>query len=264
MKKKKSLALVLVVLMMLAAAACSDSSDDDEQDLATAQPSAPVSVDRGRLIRINAIEGANATRIRDGNETSVRRLQNLYVGDTSLTGAATHKYLNLNSQTILKMDENTSVSIDKASEKGLSMTLLEGAVSTDLTRASPSDTYEFSAGSATLIIRGTTFIVEYRGETPLFIMLAGSGNFGRNKPFEAGHMATVADDEVIIEPLAIRNNFSRFVLREIIARAEMLIENGTLTQKDIHDAQRVLAGETIPELDPDHDPEEDQDNGGDS
>jgi len=241
MKKIKLIALILVVITALAIAAC--SSDDDNAEQEPQAPQAPVSTERRRTIRIDRIEGNNATITRDSDESNARRLQNIRAGNSASTGEATNMYLNLNRKSLLKMDGHTEITLDKASARSLTLTLVEGAFSADIMQEHGNDTYEFKAGDVTLTIRGTSLIIEYREESPLFIMLVGSGNFDRRTSLEAGHMATVEEGKAVIEPLVLSYALSDFVLDEIIKRAELLKENNVFTQRDIEYAIALKRGE---------------------
>jgi hypothetical protein len=98
------------------------------------------------------------------------------------------------------MDEFSRVEVNQVSAKNLSLTLAFGEISADITRQGDDDVYEFKAGGHALVIRGTSFVINYRGETPVFYMVKGSGYLDGVLLVE-GNVATTVGNEIVITPI---------------------------------------------------------------
>jgi hypothetical protein len=175
---------------------------------------APDVVGTSRLINIFDAVGGDARISRDGSEFSAMRGQNLFAGYSAITGEMSNIYLNLNRESVLKMDETSRVEVNQLTERSLSLTLSEGAISANITRESDDDLFEISAGGVTLGIRGTRFIVEYRTAMPIFIMLEGSG-YVDGVLLTAGNMAVIENGNIVVRPFVADDSMSAFILREI-------------------------------------------------
>jgi len=86
------------------------------------------------------------------------------------------------------------------------------------------ETVDFKAGNVTLGIRGTSFIMEYRNENEVtIIMLEGSGYINGDTLLEAGQIAIINLHDISIELLTTSAPLSSFALFEIEQR-----DDGTL------------------------------------
>jgi hypothetical protein len=154
---------------------------------------------------------------RNNTYMDAREGQSLSDGNAAVTGEKSNIYLNLNSRSTLKMDETTRVEIDKVSARALSLTLVSGAVSADITRDGEDDTYEIRAGRSTLGVRGTSFIVEFRDDAPVFIMLEGSGDVDGITLTE-GNVAVIEAEQVVVIAIADYGMLSDFARNEMNER----------------------------------------------
>jgi hypothetical protein len=182
-------------------------------------------------------EGGSAVITRNNSETAAREGQSLSDGNAAATGFASHIYLNLNlnSRSVLKMDETSKIEVNRVSARGLSITLVEGAIAADITREGDDDLYEIRVGRSALSVRGTSFIVEYREASPVIVMLTGNGDVDGVLLTE-GNVAVIEDGAVTVVPLVITDSFSPFIRNEISNRV---------------DSQLYLPQETVSEPQPD-------------
>jgi hypothetical protein len=158
-------------------------------------------------------------------------------GNAANTGEQSNIYLHLNSQSMLKMDETTHIEVNQISPRSLSLTLIEGAVVTDIIRDYTDETFEIKAGNMVFGVRGTSFIIECRKETPVFIMLYGSGEVfsvsdtGQTVILTAGNVARFEAEKIVVAPLILDDTWSEFVLTEIALRpnAVFILPTPTLT-----------------------------------
>jgi len=148
------------------------------------------------------------------------------------------------------------VEVNQISSRSLSLTLLEGAISADITMANADDTFEINAGNVVMGIRGTSFIVEYRSAIPVFIMLTGSGDVDGTL-LTAGNVAKIEAGRVVVAQLVIDDSLSQFALHEIIERKDAVIQHTHLAADDIAAAEAILSGEA-PASEPEPEPEPEQ------
>ena len=234
-KMKKLLLFIFTVLLTLILTSCNtpatpNTPPDKNIPVTTPEQNDPVNPSgnndvTGRTIIISDTEGNDVKMTRgEGREydaTSGTRMSNGY---TALTGTASHISLLFDSESTVKTDELTKVEIEQVAEKKLSLVLLEGAIVANISPLQKDETVDFKAGNVTLGIRSTSFIMEYRNENDvIIIMLEGSGYINGETLLEAGHIAIISLHDISIEPLTTSAPLSSFALFEIEQR-----DDGTL------------------------------------
>ena len=226
---KKLLALTLAILLTLTVVACGNTaSQNNPSDNNTPPPGqtenstpTPEEIDAtGRTIVISNTEGNDVKMTRgEGREYDATSGTRMSDGYTAHTGSASHISLLFDNDSTIKTDEQTNVEVEQISAKKLSLVILSGAIVADITSLQSDESIDFKAGNVTLGIRGTSFIMEYRNENEVgIIMLEGSGIINGDTLLEAGQIATISLHDISIEPLTTASPLSAFALFEIGVR----------------------------------------------
>jgi hypothetical protein len=204
---------IIILFAFLPLAACSGTVTD-ERIVGTA-----------KVIKVFESIGESAAIKRGVNQTFARAGSRLSDNDVAVTGAESNIYLLLNAESILKMDESSRVEVNRVSESNLSLTLLEGAIAANITRQEGME-YEIRVGNSTMGIRGTSFIIEYREDDIVVVMLSGSGEID-GVMLEAGNAARI-EEEIHIVPLEESDISSPFILNELAERENNKIAFGEM------------------------------------
>jgi hypothetical protein len=198
--KSKFLTLTLAV-MMLSLTAC--RSDDDLT---------------GRTIGIFKIEGANATMTKgDDKPFDAKAGMRLGANYTTQTGGNTYAYLVIGEDSLVKMDENTEISVDQISERALKLNLLNGEIL--INEKQKSGDFEIQAGNTTLGIRGTFFTASYKDSAFTVDLIEGQVDVITDRDttrVTQGNRITVINSAVTIEKIdeAKFSNFTRNAIQE--------------------------------------------------
>jgi hypothetical protein len=201
--------IILIVLLLPLLAACAQMGGENVVGFA-------------RTINVFETNGNDATVRRGAVQAEPRAGFRLADNDLAITGDASNIYLLLNTESIMKIDEQSLVEINHISGQNLTLTLLEGAIVADIKRENDNDIYEIYVGNVLMGVRGTSFIVEYRsGKNPVIVMLEGSASIG-DAVLEAGEIAIIDEAaKITVEPLVIENITSPFITGEIARREAM-------------------------------------------
>ena len=240
-KMKKILLIALAILLTLTLTACDNSANPnspqdntpvtnpDNKDPANPPDNPDIT---GRTIVISKTEGNDVKMTRgEGREYDATSGTRMSDGYTALTGSASHISLLFDSESTVKTDELTNVEVEQISEKKLSLILLSGAIVADIASLQPDESIDFKAGNVTLGIRGTSFIMEYKNENEvIIIMLEGSGYINGDTLLEAGQIAIIGLHDILIQPLTYDGSLSDFALFEIGIRIDLPeLGNGSLS-----------------------------------
>ncbi|MCL2500543.1 MAG: FecR domain-containing protein [Defluviitaleaceae bacterium] len=210
MKKIKYVFVIILSLTFLTA--CSDIGED--------------AVGTARTVNVFETNGENATVTRGATQTSPRAGFRLADRDIAATGSETNMFLLLNADSVMKMDALSTIEINRISVDALSLTLVEGAIVADIKRESENDIYEFRVGNVIMGVRGTSFIIEYRGNAPIIVMLEGSGEIN-GVLLQAGEVAVIDETAAVtVEPLDLSNINSPFIVGEINRREDLTTAYG--------------------------------------
>ena len=261
MKKRKIIAVVIAFALSVALlAGCRDDGGDSDDGLpgtgngsSSSSPSAnssqpgtattppPVAPPELTVVVYDTV-GASAgiMNIRSGNGFAAHNGLMLSDRDISLTGDASNIFLSFDNSSMMKMDEKSRLEVNQISARSLSLTLLLGAISADITQLYPDDIYEIEAGNFAMVTQEASFIIEYSNSSPIFIMLSGHAHIG-GTVVSAGNVARVDSGRVAVAPLVIDDSLSLFVLKEIVARKDVVIRNTHFTADDVALAESIIA-----------------------
>ncbi|MCL2456807.1 MAG: FecR family protein, partial [Defluviitaleaceae bacterium] len=196
-----------------------------------------------RIMSIFAIEGDTVNLIHDnGSEFVAREGTNLFEGNAVSTGILSYCFIALDSDALVKMDEQSLFSVEKVSEKLLSLKIERGQILMDIKRQAPdlNNAFEIRAGNLMLGTRGTLFIVGLNDDDSVYvIMLEGATETDTGEIFPAGTMTKIFDDEknttaIVIEELDI------FALQAIWDYKGRALEAGAVTPAQLVTVEQLL------------------------
>ncbi|MCL1863292.1 MAG: FecR domain-containing protein [Defluviitaleaceae bacterium] len=149
--------------------------------------------DTARVITVHGIEGNSVSLSRGNARAATPRVgQRLANGNTITTGTGSSVYLQMDRDSILKMDEQSRVVVT-SSRRRLSLTVQSGSALIDAGAQSAGETLETRVGNVGLTVRGTMFTVGRTDNSLLIVMLSGSGDVN-GIPIPAGEGMVVRAD----------------------------------------------------------------------
>ena len=196
-----------------------------------------------RNLSVFRVEGDDAflTWGLGGRGMEPRSGQRLSAGNVMSTGFDTQVYMQLDADSIVKMDEQTQVTVNAAGNR-LSLSVSSGSALIEVAQQAPGHILDTRIGSTVMSVRGTLFIAGMRESgAAVFTMLSGEGvvyvadETGAvvvEQPLRAGYVFW-AYDYVVPEDFAILpvdlQTMNLFELRETWNYREYLLEIGTIT-----------------------------------
>ncbi|MCL2456168.1 MAG: FecR family protein, partial [Defluviitaleaceae bacterium] len=196
-----------------------------------------------KLISIHEVTGTDVKFTKgSAKEFRARDGTKLFDGYTVSTGKDSHAYLRMDDESVIKLDEKSSVSVAKLSRNRLSVNVLSGGVSVYAAAQKSGDTFEIRAGNSALAVRGTSFIFENNddddGKDEVNIhMLTGLGDVN-GELLNAGESMTVHgtknsdEKEQTKKNLTLDDDLSLFTLNEIKDNKDELKILGILSDGD--------------------------------
>lgn len=166
--------------------------------------------------------------------SATNEVERLASGDSASTGAEPMELL-LNSQSTLKMDANTTVTVEQAGVYSLVLSVDSGAVLTSIDNLRGDERYEITAGDITGSVREATFVVE-NNETPRIIMFDGSIRVNGSVELSTGNVARIEDGRVVMELITVDESLSSVALESILAYRDNL----SIAESDFEIAQGLL------------------------
>ncbi|MDD6073563.1 MAG: FecR domain-containing protein [Clostridium sp.] len=184
MKRKWSKILVLAVMAAcLSANPCSFADDTESRTLSILEVSGSEAyVKKNAPGRFAAVAGLN---LGEGNQVS--------------TGKASSIYIKADDDKTMKLDNNTSVDVEKASAKSLKLTLKKGKLFFNVEKPLGEDEeLQFKAGQTSMSIRGTSGVIKYHPDVLCYYLIEGtvSVELGNDQRLElhAGQKAELVRD----------------------------------------------------------------------
>ena len=208
-----------------------------------------------RNLSVFRVDGEDAflTWGHGGRGMEPRDGQRLNAGNVMSTGLDTQVYMQLDGVSIVKMDEQSQVSVSQAGNR-LSLNVFSGSALVEVEQQAPGHTLETRIGSAAMSVRGTLFIAGFResGEA-VFTMLSGygvvyvvdeMGTVVEERPLQAGYVFWAYDyaapDEFAVRSLDLQI-MSLFELQETWNYREYLIDVGTITPDMLQQLQHLIS-----------------------
>ena len=131
-----------------------------------------------RTVRIFSVEGDEASVSREGVEASARAGLHLRDGNTLTTGENSSIMLNLDTDSLMRMDKNTTVAVDSIGNR-LTLNVINGYALVHAAPQEPDQSLEIREGSRGLTVRGTMFTIGQNDDgITTVVMLSGAGEIG--------------------------------------------------------------------------------------
>ncbi|MCL2620076.1 MAG: FecR domain-containing protein [Defluviitaleaceae bacterium] len=183
-----------------------------------------------RLITVHNISGDSVELSRGARATAPRQGQRLAQGNVLTTGRDSSVYLSMDSDSILKMDQQSQVVVSSAGNR-LALTVQSGSALLDVGVQQAGHTTEVRIGNTGLTVRGTMFTVSRVGDVSVIHMLSGLGEAEAGM-LHAGYTMVVTQqaggDISRIYP-TVFEELDRFTLQVIADNAEYLSTYGIAT-----------------------------------
>jgi hypothetical protein len=167
----------------------------------------------------------------------------LLEGYTVSTGVSSYAYLQLDGATIVKIDQQSQVSVSRASSTKLSLSVISGALSVNAAPQKQGDTLEVRAGNSALAVRGTIFTVEDQTNGDVgMVMFTGGGDVD-GRTLSAGNTMNVSANKTSgyydQETIDI-TKLSPFALGTLLEYADEIIARGGFLTADQIEQARTL------------------------
>lgn len=210
----------------------------------------------GRNIRVFSVEGNNATITRSGITANATANLRLGEGNSLTTGHGSHIFLQLDSDSLLKMDQNSEVTVG-STRNLLSLNLVQGYALVHAATQAPDHEMEIRIGARGLTVRGTLFTMGQNPHTGTItvVMLSGAGEMG-NIWLDAGDMLIIEPDPLGNDHYEIIRGFDAsqlnyFSLVALASHSEYLLtqENPYATPELIRTAGDILLTATREAID---------------
>ena len=241
----KATIMLLVGILLIGLTACGGVEDSPE----------------ARLMSIFRVDGENVEVSREEATTIALAGTRLHQGYGVATGNDSFCYIQLDAYSLVKMDLMSRISIDRATDRLLSITLESGQILVDVQNQDHEHELYVLRGNLAIGVRGTLFIVgEYSDGDAIVIMLEGVV-YANGTVLRAGYVMRVLDGielEFVIEPINIEE-LDGFALSAILDNWERVLEAGVVTVEDLDRFSFMIEGEQIIEDVTDYIDEEDQD-----
>jgi len=183
-----------------------------------------------RLITVHNISGDSVELSRGARATAPRQGQRLAQGNVLTTGRDSAVYLSMDSDSILKMDQQSQVVVSSAGNR-LALTVQSGSALLDVGVQQAGHTTEVRIGNTGLTVRGTMFTASRVGDASVIHMLSGLGEVEAGM-LHAGYTMVVTQqaggDISRIYP-TVFEELDRFTLQVIADNAEYLSTHGIAT-----------------------------------
>lgn len=251
---KRLLAVICMVLVaVLPLAGCSNSGNESDSKVPESQDSK--TLDSARTISVLEVSGEVIVESK-GQEVEAFQGMRLRPGDVITTNTGAVAYLDLDSDKLITIDENSSISLDVASGNEQSqkteLTVVKGTACSSIAKLSDTSAYDVKTANFTMGVRGTIFVVKVDDKTgnPEVSVIEGRVEAKPNNAKEKGIIieaqqsaspteelweAFLADDSVsVTRPLdmsSLSTPILSSVLVELEARAQEVPELKNQLQK---------------------------------
>jgi hypothetical protein len=186
---------------------------------------------QSRRISIYRLDGEQITFDRGArarSEMPARQGQRLSEGQSVITGSDSHAYFQFDTVSIVKMDEQSRVSVNRANANNIALTVISGSALVSVETQRQGQTLEVRIGNTVLGVRGTLFVIGYDSEDVIVItMLDGSGVVD-DTPLLAGSAMRIYEDGDLISDIDIEV-MDLFTLQAIRDYQELLLDTGILS-----------------------------------
>ena len=202
----------------------------------------------GRALSVFRVTGDNVSAARGtGRAAAARSGLRLGEGYSLSTGADSSIYIRVDDESLVKMDQNSEVSVISATRAFLALAVERGRALVNVAEQSAGSSIQARIGNAALTVRGTLFVIGHDPDGFLNItMLDGSGDvsdeiLGDLIYLEAGYVFRLCTEtgEFTVKDLDL-TELDAFTLQAVLDYQEMLLSIGVISEDDIELARKLL------------------------
>lgn len=181
-----------------------------------------------RIVEIHSVDGPDITltRAEAGRDSAVAGAR-LNSGDRLATGAGTIGHLRLDTDSLMRMDQSTRISVSQATDTLLAISVDEGQALFDVYRQQVGHDFEVRLGNHVIGVRGTLFVAGYEQVLMLEGRVRAAGEY-----VGAGHVMEFRGGRPIIGPIDI-NRLDTFAMQAVIDHSRRVLDAGALTEEEI-------------------------------
>ena len=198
-----------------------------------------------RIMSVFRLDG-DSVRVSNlaGTQTDARMNMGLHTGYAVSTGLRSFCYIRLDTDSIVKMDVSTDISVGQLTDSLLRINIDSGQVLVNVQNQAPGHELEAIIGNTVISVRGTLFVAGvYAGGEAIIIVLDGSV-YVNGVLLEAGNTMRVFDGARMnysITPTEI-GELDGFQLDAIIDNQARLIAAGVISRSDLDEVARLAGG----------------------
>ncbi|MCL2854429.1 MAG: FecR family protein [Defluviitaleaceae bacterium] len=191
---------------------------------------ATVLANEARIINIHRIEGDNVELTRGARSSAPREGQRLAQGNVLTTGRDSSVYLSMDAESILKMNQQSQITISSAGNR-LAISVQSGTALLNVGTQQEGQGTEVRIGNTGMVVRGTMFTASRLGGNGVIHMLSGAGEVN-GELLQLGYTLLISrqadGDNISIHPIVVEE-LDLFTLQAIADNAEYLIAYGMAT-----------------------------------
>ena len=188
-----------------------------------------------RIMEIFSVDGPDVSLTRGAEATVAASAgARLHDGYGVLTGEDSICHIRLDTDSLVRMDTRSRISVYQVTATTLSILVEDGQVLIDVQNQYSGHELEVLVGNAALGVRGTLFIAGFGGaDEAHVIMLEGSVYVDGEEPVSAGYVMMLPDDEPQeVSPLRVEN-LDIFAMQAILDYQERVLEAGAITEEEL-------------------------------
>ena len=198
-----------------------------------------------RLMSVFRVDGDDVNlQNAGGATTNARAGMGLHAGYAVSTGLGTFCYISLDTDSLVKMDVSTDISVSQLTDNLLRMNINSGQVLLDVQNQAPGHELEAIIGNTVITVRGTLFVMgQYAGGEAIVIMLDG-GAYVNGVQLETGYTIRVYDGFIMdydVSP-TVFGNLDEFQLNAIVDNRGRLLASGAINFEDLELIEALLHG----------------------
>ena len=153
-----------------------------------------------------------------------------------ITGSGSNAYLTLDAASVAKVANESKVTAVKVNARLLRLNTVYGEMCVQADKSQAKDPLEIQMGNSMLGVRGTFFIVSYKGGVGEVVLVEGTlalkASDGRNYTIHQGERAIIEQSRVFVIPIDYKS-LTPFARECIGEYGDYLIGTGALTQEQI-------------------------------
>lgn len=185
-----------------------------------------------RVITVSSVTGNNAALYR-GTSRSItpRPGMRLATGHQLATGEDTNLFFRLDTESIVKMDEESRVEVTTSVNR-LTLKVLEGSCLVHIAAQNRGQEFEVQVGNLIFGVRGTMFVIGHGVDYVYITLLSGSGEVKGTPVFEGYRVISRQDEDYVITNIVLEQ-LNRFNLFAVWNNQNYLLENSDFVTEEV-------------------------------